>query len=818
MRKINLNENWELQANSHNQHLSVSIPASVVHTYLEEGVIEDPFYRDNEEKGLVVAANDYLFLKTFNVEEELLNEEYLALVFHGIDTIADIFLNGEKILSVDNMHRSYEVDVKHLLKQENNQLEVKLYSPLNYIQDKQKENSLPGVSHAVEGYQHLRKAHSMFGWDWGPKIPDLGIWKDVELIAWSHQRIEDVYISQQHEMDRVKLLIYLTVDRVKQASTWEVMITDPVGKKITERVTTTERIAVLPITINNPKIWWPVGYGDQSLYQVEIRLLHENVNMDERSLKIGLRTVTVRHEKDEYGKSFEFIVNGVALFMKGANYIPEDSLLPRTSKQRTERLLQDCLRANFNMIRVWGGGHYPHDYFYELCDEYGLLVWQDFMFACSVYPGTDSFVDNVKQEAIDQIKRIRHHASLALWCGNNEVEEAMEFWGWPKRADWRRDYIKLFEIVLPELVQQLDPETFYWSSSPSSGGGFDNPRNPDIGDMHYWQVWHGEKPFTEYRHYYFRFCSEFGFQSFPSIKTIESFTLPEDRNIFSRIMETHQKNDDANGKILYYLSQNFLYPKDFDALIYTSQLLQAEAMKYGVEHWRRNRGRCMGALYWQLNDCWPVASWSSIDYFGRWKALHYFAKRFYDPILLSMEETNTTAKIFVTNDTFQTVTGKIEWTLRNNKSEIIKQGAQHVEIDSLTANKVASLDFSEHLGGGSRYHTYLEAKLLVDNVLYSDCTVLFTKPKHFDFLDPKLTAAVKETDTQYEITISSETFAKYVEVELVEDAVLSDNYFDLSAGEKKMISVEKKDIPMITSATDLEKQIKLRSAYHISRT
>ena len=380
----------------------------------------------------------------------------------------------------------------------------------------------------------------------------------------------------------------------------------------------------------------------------------------------------------------------------GANYIPEDNLLARTSFEKTEKLLKDSVEANFNMVRIWGGGHYPEDYFFDLCDRLGLIVWQDFMFACSAYQLTDEFLDTVKKEAVDNIKRLRHHASLGIWCGNNEVEEGWVYWGWPQDPKRKTDYIKLFEFILPDIVKEHDPETFYWSSSPSSGGGFDEPRDPNRGDMHYWEVWHGLKPFTEYRKYFFRFCSEFGFQSFPALKTVESFTLPEDRNIFSHVMESHQKNSGANGKILYYLSENFLYPKDFDSLLYASQLLQAEAIKYGVEHWRRNRGRCMGSLYWQLNDCWPVASWSSIDSFGRWKALHYFAKKFYSPILLSIEEEGKTASIHVTNETMQDVQGLIEWKLRTNTSEVLKEGLAEINVEKLSARKGVELSLKTY--------------------------------------------------------------------------------------------------------------------------
>ncbi len=676
MKKISLNHTWKLKEQNDNTWYETSLPASVMNTLLNEGEIEDPFYRDNERLALDVASNDFIFKKEFEVDSKLLEHDQLSLKFHGIDTIAKVFLNGQLILESNNMHRIYEVPVKSFLEAGMCTIEVHLFSPLQYIQRKQANDRLIGVDHAVDGYQHLRKAHSMFGWDWGPKIPDLGIWRDVELLAWNENRIEDVQILQHHNEGEVQLELNIELEKdLTENDELLLKLTTPEGKLQTHKIDSLN----FTIPIENPSLWWPSGYGDQSLYQVEIELISNERKLDSKQYPIGIRTIDVRHEEDQWGKSFAFVINGHPIFMKGANYIPEDNLLPRTSREKTEQLIKDCVEANFNMIRVWGGGHYPEDYFFELCDQYGIIVWQDFMYACSVYRLTDEFKENAVQEAIDQIKRIRHHACLGIWCGNNEVEEAMEYWGWPKKADWRRDYIKLFEIILPEVVEKYDPNTFYWSSSPSSGGGFDEPRNPDVGDVHYWQVWHGQKPFTDYRNYYFRFCSEFGFQSFPSLKTVESFTLPEDRNIFSKVMENHQKNDDANGKILYYLSENFLYPKDFDSLLYTSQLLQAEAIKYGVEHWRRNLGRCMGSLYWQLNDCWPVASWSSIDYFGRWKALHYYAKKFYDPILLSLEEGEADVSIYVTNDKLEAISGRIEWKLRSNDSTIVEQGSTEVK-------------------------------------------------------------------------------------------------------------------------------------------
>ncbi|MGN8647504.1 beta-mannosidase [Gracilibacillus sp. HCP3S3_G5_1] len=816
MLKINFNDNWMIKDLQTEKEFEIRLPASVMSALLDANEIEDPFYRDNEDLALEVASKDYLFSKRFEVDQKILAHEKVTITFHGIDTIAEISINGHKLATTENMHRIYEWNIQPFLVKGENVLNVMLFSPLKYIEEKQKNDRLAGVDHAVDGYQHIRKAHSMYGWDWGPKIPDLGIWRDVELKAWNTNRLEEIHVRQIHEANRVKVMFNVAVENEGDQSEITVLLKDPEGNMISQSIIDRRQKEPLIFEVENPHLWWPVGYGEQSLYTIEVSLKKDGELIDRLTKRIGLRTIEVKHEPDEWGKSFAFIVNGYPIFMKGANYIPEDNILPRTSRERTERLIQDAVAANFNMIRVWGGGHYPENYFYDLCDEYGIIVWQDFMFACSIYRLTEQFEQSVRQEAIDQIKRIRHHACLGIWCGNNEVEEAMEHWGWPKRADWRRDYIKLFEIILPDIVAEYDPQTFYWSSSPSSGGGFDNPRDPNVGDVHYWEVWHGQKPFTDYRNYYFRFCSEFGFQSFPSMKTIESFTKPEDRNIFSRVMEKHQKNDAANGMILYYLSENFLYPKNFDALLYTSQLLQAEAIKYGVEHWRRNLGRCMGSLYWQLNDCWPVASWSSVDYYGRWKALHYYARKFYDPILLSIEEGKHDASIYVTNDHLEAVTGRIEWKLRDNQSTIIRQGELDIEVDALTAKSCQYLDFKDDLQKESKYQTYLEAILYIDDQVYSSTTVIFTKPKHFEFLNPQLQVTVDENDQQWIISVSAKAYTKYVEIQADQDLILSDNFFDLSANERKIVTVDKSSLTKELTKTDLEKALKVRSVYHIT--
>jgi len=546
---------------------------------------------------------------------------------------------------------------------------------------------------------------------------------------------------------------------------------------------------------------------------VKVELLENGRVVDTDTKRIGLRTMTVAREKDQWGESFAHCVNGVKVFAMGADYIPEDNILSRVTPERTRRLLEQCAAANFNAIRVWGGGYYPDDFFFDICDELGLMVWQDFMFACANYHLTPEFDRNIRAEFIDNVRRIRHHASLALWCGNNEMEMFQAQYAYNGTDRTKADYIKMFEYIIPEILREYDPDTFYWPASPSSGGSFDYPNDPDRGDVHYWDVWHGNKPFAEYRKHYFRYASEFGFQSFPSIKTVESFTLPEERNIFSRIMEMHQRNEGANGKIMNYLSQTFLYPTDFETLLYASQLLQAEAIRYGVEHWRRNRGRCMGAIYWQINDIWPVASWSSIDYFGRWKALHYYAKRFFAPVMISCNEigetTNrvavtmepspieTSAQLCVANETMGDVTGTARWCLRNARAEILESREFNLTVPALSSMWCDKLDFkcTDFL------NNYFSFEFIVDGKCVSGGTVLFTAPKHFNFVNPNLTYEIHDG----RITVHADAYAKSVEIYSPDcDLVLSDNFFDMNGGSVTVDILEGNP-----------KTLKLRSVYDI---
>ena len=791
MKTMSLNGAWSLTIPGTDFGLvPAQVPGSVYHDLLSAGRIPDPFFRDNENEALKLMEHDFLYARGFTADAALLACEAVLLRCEGLDTLAEISLNGAAVGRADNMHRIWEYDVKALLREGENRIEIRFSSPTKYIREAYAENPADGSSDAMVGFPLLRKAHCMFGWDWGPRLPDAGIWRDISLIGVDTARIRDVLVLQEHEEGRVTLRVQTHVARVSAGETAvSVAVTGPDGRVFTGAGEDCE------IVIDAPQLWWPAGFGEQPLYTVSVGLSAGGAALDGWSRRIGLRTMTVSRRRDDWGESFSHCVNGVDVFAMGADYIPEDNLLPRMNPARTRRLLEDARAANMNCIRVWGGGFYPDDWFYDICDELGLLVWQDFMFACAVYNLTDAFEENICAEFRDNIRRLRHHPSLALWCGNNEMEQFVAVGEWVGSKRQVADYIKMYEYLLPKVLKTEDPQAFYWPASPSSGGSFDEPQDPDRGDVHYWDVWHGLKPFTDYRNYLFRYVSEFGFQSFPCMETIESFTLPEDRNVFSYVMEKHQRNASANGRIVAYLSQMYLYPHDLDLLVYASQLLQAQAMQYGVEHWRRHRGRCMGAVIWQLNDCWPVASWASIDYYGRWKALHYYAKRFFAPVLISCHEegvlsqdTNVNAEPFalkksarlnVSNETRQDFRGTAEWSLRRSDASVIAEGAFPVSVPALSACWLPEQDFSDQdtYGCYFAYALYDEAGRQV-----GEGSVLFCAPKHFRFADPRLTVRL-EGD---ELVVRAAAYARSVELRCGADVVLEDNFFDMNGGERRI--------------------------------
>ncbi len=601
-------------------------------------------------------------------------------------------------------------------------------------------------------------------------------------------RLADVHLRQHHQADQVILAARPAIERWSTTYTpltARMRVTGPDGTVLTAQVQLTDDGQIIQLPITSPQLWWPNGYGQQPLYQVEVTLGENEQIYDQRTYQVGLRTMELRQEADEWGQSFTFLVNGVPIFAKGTNWIPADSFPTRLTDEQLEALIGDAAAAHFNMLRVWGGGFYETERFYDLCDRYGLLVWQDFIFACSIYPLHDqAFVENVRLEVLENIRRLRHRASLALWCGNNEMEWGWIEWGWD-RADWqelKEAYDRFFHHTLPTWCAEEDPDRTYWPSSPSSGQPFQDPNGQRLGDAHYWQVWHSRKPFIAYREQYPRFMSEFGFQSLPPLETIQTYADEADWNMTSYIMEHHQRHSNGNGLIIAQLTETFCMPKDFPSLVYLSMVLQAEGIRYGVEHWRRNRHRIGGTLYWQLNDCWPVASWSSLDYFGRWKALHYAARRFYAPILLSIEDAPPKMGLHVTSDLTEPWTGTVNWSLETLPGEVLAAGQAEVSAAPLASTVLDTLDFTNLITDDNCREVIFVAELRQGEQRLALALGTFVPNKHLSLVDPCLATAVGQDGNQVVIELIAQSLARFVELKLTGiDVVFSDNYFDVPA-------------------------------------
>lgn len=820
----NLNGKWRLRAAGYD--LAADVPGSLCGALLAEGLIDDPYYRRNEYTTLPIFDNDCTYERGFDLSEELRGADKILLRFYGVDTVSEISLNGSVILSTDNMHREYTCDITELVHAEGNTLTAKIFSPTKYIAEKNAETPIWGVDSTMAGYPHIRKAHYMFGWDWGPMLPDMGIWRDVELVGVRGGLIDSAYVRQKHSPDGdVKLNIDVeTVYALTDGLSVTAVLTAPDGSTLEETADIADR-NTLHFTVTSPKLWYPRGYGEQPLYGLALRLVgSDGATLDEREMQIGLRTVTVSRDKltkedgSDNGEEFAFVVNGIKIFAMGANYIPEDQILPRRSAELTEKLLCACCDANYNMIRVWGGGIYPDNWFYEQCDRLGLLVWQDCMFACSAYKADEAFCETVRAEVADNAKRLRNHPSLAMWCGNNEVESMWEGWGLPKEQHrYKEDYLRLFEQVIPEVLAEYDPERFYWCSSPSSGGGFNDSSAENRGDQHYWAVWHNLKPFEDYYNHEFHFCSEFGFESVPSIKTVRAFAEPRDLNLCGAVMEAHQKCGQGTEKIMFYLAQMSHYPYDFEGLIYATQMVQADAIRINVENMRRNRGTSMGSLYWQVNDSNPVISWSSMDCFQRRKALHYAARRFYAPVLLSADDRDPDRiRLNVSSERTTEFTAEVSWRARRNTGEIISRGSKTVTVKPLASEYVLTLTPAETgISKFDRGSSYIEFSLTENSTVLSANTCMSVRAKQFSFIDPQLSFSVRDSVDKFEITVSAKAFAKGVWLELKNaDCVFSDNFFDLHA-DSVTVTADKSSLSSPLTAEQFAGELVVKSYYEM---
>ena len=837
---------WQFRKAGTEEWLPASVPGGVHTDLLALDRIPDPFVGDNEKHVAWVAEADWEYRYQFNAAEELLGQPQIWLVCDGLDTLATVSLNGNEVGSANNMFRQYRWDVKSLLKASENELHIAFDSPVRFISEQQAKRPMAGVSQAIPGGAHMRKAPCQFGWDWGPQLPPIGIWKDIRFEGYDGVRIEDVHLSQQHAEGQVTVEAQVTVqtwDDAPRSATLRVVA--PGGQFFeTSREVTSENGGRLQAQVDAPQLWWPNGYGAQPLYQVSVELRQGDALLDKREYQLGLRTLELRQEPDEWGQSFVFVVNGVPIFAKGSNWIPADSFPTRISDEYLEGLIRAAAETHQNMLRVWGGGFYEEERFYDLCDRYGILIWQDLVFSCSIYPLDDAdFHENVRIEVEENVKRLRHRASLALWCGNNEMEWGWESWGWSKNpleeqlpalieqfpilgsllnsigkrtllADWevlKKAYDEFFHTTLPNWVAKLDPDTSYWPSSPSSNTPFRDVNGQKQGDAHYWDVWHGRKPFTAYRDQYPRFMSEFGFQALPPLATIRTYAEETDWNMTSYIMERHQKNDNGNSLMVGQMLDTFRLPKDFESLVYLSMVLQAEGIRYGVEHWRRHPDRVAGTLYWQLNDCWPVASWSSLDYFGRWKALHYASRRFYAPLMLSIEDKPPKQDVFVTNDMLEHWDGTLRWSLETLAGEVLTTGQEAVQAAPQSAALVSALDFSDRISDANVRELAFIAELHQGGQVLSKQVAFFIPTKHLCLTDPSISVDLRSEGDQLMIELTSRSLARLVECSLEgADVVFSDNYFDLPAGRAVTVSAP---LPEGWTLSQMQAAFKVRSVY-----
>ncbi len=785
--KLELTENWQFKQHSSKTWLPAKVPGCVHTDLLDNEIIDDPFFADNEQKLQWIGKSDWEY-KTSFYAQELLDFDRIGLVFKGLDTYADVYLNDSLILKADNIFREWVIDIRDLINPERNDLYICFYYPERIEKDKaaQLNYRLPDE----RGF--TRKAPYHYGWDWGPKFVTAGICRPVYLRGWNKVRIENIQIIQNElKGDTAKLTAVFEIESAQDQKAGLSVISADNKTVAKSKILLFEGIKTysLNFSIPQPKLWWLNGLGDQHLYELGFEVETKNVR-DKVSEKIGLRTVELIQDSDSVGSSFYFKVNGQAVFMKGANYIPQDNFLTRVTDEKYQQTIQSAVDANMNMLRVWGGGIYEKDIFYDLCDENGILVWQDFMFACNMYPGDEPFIENVEQEAIQNVKRLRNHPCIAIWCGNNEVDEGWVNWGWQKSLSYsdrdsievRSNYLKVFEDLLPDVVGEFDPQRAYWPSSPKTGWGHKEALYS--GDMHYWGVWWGEEPFEVYEQKVGRFMSEYGFQGFPDLRTLDSCLLPGDLILSSPALLNHQKHPRGMVLIQKYMEREYNVPDSFEDYIYVSQLVQAYGIKTAIEAHRRAKPYCMGTLYWQLNDCWPVISWSSVDYYNRWKALHYFVKKAYREFLISYEEKNDSLYVFIVSDKQQSINAELDLRIVSFDGEESWSEKQVVDI----AANSSSIHFVKEVTGFSNSDHLFSVRLISNEKVLASNIYYFLPVKDLQLPEPNIQKEIVKTEKGYRIILKTDKLAKNVFLSIDGDGFFSDNYFDLLPGEEKRIT------------------------------
>ena len=777
--KMELHDNWEFKKVRDTLWNLATVPGNIHSDLLENKLIEHPFIGNNEEKLQWISKTDWDYKTTFLVDRKTLQKRHIELSFEGLDTYASVFLNDSLILKTNNAFREFQVEVKSILKAEN---ELRIVFENTSISEDKEKNSLKYT--LPEGNRiFTRKAQFQYGWDWGPKLNTSGIWRPIKLTAWNDYKIENINIIQNTLTDSIASLIVEIADSnfSKDVLNYEVYINDTLQFQKPEK-------PEIPITIKNPKRWWPHNLGEPYLYDIKVVVRNGKTILDSVLVKKGLRTIDLITEKDSIGESFYFKVNDVPVYAKGANYIPQNSMQNQVTNAHYEKLLNDVVDANMNMLRVWGGGIYENDIFYDLCDEKGILVWQDFMFACAMYPGDQAFLENVQEEATQNVKRLRNHASIALWCGNNENAEGWNRWGWQAdRSEHEKEeiwsyYLKVFDSILPNTVDKLT-DTDYWESSPKYGRG--NPKYKFEGDAHDWWIWHDAYPFEHLEENVPRFMSEFGFQSFPSYEAIKYINQSDLINISANSFQSHQKHSRGFQLMREYMERDFPVPEKAEDYVYMSQLLQAYGITKGIEAQRRAKPYNMGTLYWQLNDCWPVVSWSSIDFFGKWKALHYKAKHSFEDVLVSSKVENNILRTYVINDDFESHSGELSVKILDFEGNPLYQFSKSIILESNASQLQHQVNLEAFKLDASKV-------VVVSNFNNSQSLYYLVKPKELKLKQVDIEQKITKTDIGFSIELSSKTLQKDVFLYSDEKGHFLDNYFDLLPNETKIVVFQTK--------------------------
>lgn len=804
-----LHTNWTFCQVCDTLWSDAKVPGTVHQDLLNHNRIPNPFYGMNEEAVQWVENEDWMYRTSFVVDEQQLSRDAAVLEMDGLDTYADVFLNGALILRSDNMFVGHKIEVKPVLRKGVNRLLVRFRSPVKEVLPQLQTNGFDyPASNDPSPWRtsvYTRKAPYSYGWDWGIRLATCGIWRPVRLVFSDVARIEDYYVCQDSvtqakaDVDNRLEINNVTSGTVSALLKVDYHYSDSDTKEIKKQIELRPgaNTVSLPVSIEKPHLWMPNGWGEPSLYKFTASLSVDGVEIAKQERNVGLRTVRVVMDDDEYGKSFYFVVNGKPMFAKGANFIPDDALLPNVTQERYKRIFEDVKAANMNMLRVWGGGIYEDDEFYDEADRNGILIWQDFMFACSSYPHDPLFVGRVESEAEYNIKRLRGHASLAMWCGNNEIYEAMRYWGWQRKysaeafAEMERGYNVLFRELLPQMVERLDGTRFYMHSSPYEAN-WGRPNSWKTGDSHNWGTWHGRKPFESFDTDVPRFMSEYGFQAFPEMKTIRTFAEEKDFELESPVMNAHQKADIGNALIRQTMRLYYRVPEKFEDLVYVGLVLQGQGIRHGIEAHRRNRPYCMGSLFWQLNDSWPVVSWSGIDYYGNWKALMYKSKRAFAPILINAIKEGDDLCVYLVSDELQDHDGvRLDVELMDFDG---KAHGKWTQDGKLAAN--ASVLFmkksADELQGklsaaNSLLHFTLKAKngaTLADDVFY------FAYPKDQKLPEANIETSVRRRGDAIEMTLKTDKLARDIFVEVpVQGVRFTDNFFDLLPDQRKKITI-----------------------------